>query len=149
MLITNTTSLKAYFATFKNRIGIKDVQFGDYDRILTFLKSITAKYPLLWIERPTFQYIENGGRKKQFNVVLVVARNTNTQTTFEQEDFVIAECEQIMEDILDTIEAEADEDSFEFDKTTINIESFERTSGDLIVGCRAEIQIIGGIPCKI
>jgi hypothetical protein len=149
MLITNTTTLKTYLQTFKNRLGIKDVQFGDYDRILTFLKSQTAKYPLLWIERPTYKYIENGGRKKEFSIALVIVKNANTQTTFAQEDEIIAECETIMENILTTLEDEASEDTFEFDKTTVNIESFERTSGDLMVGCRAEIQLIGGIECEV
>lgn len=148
MLITNTISLKTYLQTFKNRLGIKEVAYGDYDRILTALKNPSLKYPLMWIERPTFQYIENGGRKKQFNLALIVGKNTNTQTNFEQEDAIIAECEAIMEEILNTLEEEASEDTFEFDKTTVSIESFERTGGDMIVGCRAELEIIGGIECE-
>lgn len=148
MLITNTITLKTYLLSFKDRLGIKETAYGDYDRILKKLQDPNLKYPLMWIERPTFQYIENGGRKKQFNLALVVGKNTNTQTNFEQEDAIIAECEAIMEEILNTLEEEASEDTFEFDKTTVNIESFERTSGDMIVGCRAEIQIIGGIECE-
>jgi hypothetical protein len=147
MLITSTLALKEYLKTFKNRIGIKDVAYGDYDRILTAQKSTTLKYPLLWVERPTFQYIENGGRKKQYNLALVIVKNAGNQVNFEQEDILIAECEAIMEDILSILEDEASEDTFEFDKTTVNVESFERTSGDMWVGCRAEIQLIGGIDC--
>lgn len=148
MLITDTASLKTYLYTFKNRLGIKEVAYGDYDRILTVLKNPALKYPLLWIERPGFQYIENGGRKKQFNIALIIAKNTNTQTTHAEEDIIIAECEAIMEQLLTTIESEASEDTFEFDKTTVTVESFERTGGDQLVGCRAEIEIVGGFECE-
>jgi hypothetical protein len=152
MLITNTKSLRNFFKTFENRqfgdTKIASVFYGDYDRILTQFKKTRFKYPLLWVERADIQLIEKGGSKKRFKFALSILQNTGNITEAE-EDEVIDKMETLITEILEALEIEGDEDSYEFEQTDTNIQFIPPIGSDLAVGCRAEIELIGGRDCTV
>lgn len=146
-MITDSLTYKAYFQKYKGLFGIKTVGFGDYDRFLLMLKDASTKYPVLWVERPEPSKIEFGGSKKRFTGGLMLLKNMSNATTFDQEDIIINECEEMMWQILEEMERDADTGLFEFDDAPTDLQAKDRSSGDMAIGCRAEIKIIGGYDC--
>lgn len=150
MLIRTSKDIKDYFLTYANRAfdseTIQSVFFGDYDRILSRLKEPDFAYPALWVERPDIQPIESGGRQKRFRFAISTLQNTGNITD-EEEDTILETMEKLILEILDTLEEESGEDSFEFSQTNVNVQFMARISGDLATGCRAEIEFIGGYDC--
>jgi hypothetical protein len=102
---------------------------------------------VLWVERPDIAFSEDGGNHKKFKCALTILKNTSNATTFNQEDDIIAECEAMMENIIKKMEADSSYDSFEFERTNVTLQPIERTSGDMAVGIRAEIEILGAVNC--
>lgn len=151
MLIKNAKSLKDYFLTFAERSfgseTIRTVFYGDYDRILSRMKESDFAYPALWVERPVINRIENGGRKKRFKFAISVLKNTGNITD-EEEDDILDTMEALIGEILDTLEEESGEDTFEYDQTNDDIEFMSRIGGDLATGCRTELVFIGGYDCE-
>jgi hypothetical protein len=155
MLITNRSTFRQYFKTFKDRLGIQFVGWGDFDKILNLTKSPELKYPALWVESPDWRFAENGGAQKEFTTSIVVLMPTSKQLTDDQIEALIDDCETIMTQILDTLEDESDEEMFFFDKANAQIvfsgkffDGSGMTTGDLAVGCRADIKLIGGYDCE-
>jgi hypothetical protein len=144
MLLRNSKDYKLYFQKFKDFEGIKTVGFGDYDRFVAKIKDPTFKYPTLWVERPEIAKVEFGGSKKRFNGGIAILMNTSKATTDDQEDDILTDCEELLFKVLHEMEADANEYSFEFDDSPIDTQFKDRTSGDMAIGSRAEIKLIGG-----
>lgn len=148
MFIRNSKDYKAYFQKYKGFEGIQTVGYGSYDRFLAMLKDPSFSYPCLWVERPTVSKIEIGGSKKRFSGGIVVLMNTSNGTTWDAEDDILANCEDTIFKILEQMAEDANEDSFEFDDSPTDTESKDRESGDMAIGTRAEITLIGGYDCQ-
>lgn len=147
MLLRNSKDYKLYFKKFKGFETIKTVGFGDYDRFVAMLTNPQLIYPILWVERPEVASVEFGGAKKRFNGGIAVLMNTSNATTNDQEDDILSDCEDLLFKVLKQIETDADGDSFEFDESPTETQFKDRTSGDMAIGCRAEIKLIGGYDC--
>lgn len=147
MLLRNSKDYKAYFQKFKDFEGILTVGYGSYDRFMAKLTDPNLQYPVLWVERPTISKIEFGGSKKRFTGGIAILMNTHNSTTNDEEDIILSDCEELLFKVLEEMENDASDDSFEFDDSPTDTDFKDRESGDSAIGTRAEIKLIGGYDC--
>lgn len=102
---------------------IKYFQAGDSEKIIASLKDL-AEYPLLWMESPSFSHFDAGGLQTNIDGAIVIMDQANVDD-YVAEAAIMDDVFDICQEIIAKMMVDAEDDLFDLNLSTVNLEPIE------------------------